>query len=471
MRLFSQKRAAPTPNGGPGSFDEQCLRLNTDADPSWLGGWNNEGTLGSAEQWSLLLEDLQGELEAPDEAWVVEEISNTWVSVAWWGSVFPLMLQVSQPRVDQNGDSFSRVLLWIPIASMSIDDARNYIFEHNGQSSTTYAWVFSETGNVICASSVLVKVGDEESLRLAALRINEMYSACLGKITYAILASESGAPWTAAVHPQHPTGYQPPTWLTKTTSTSAKLRENGDFLGNKWDALEPGFLLDYFKQKYPELIDIMFGPRNTEAGVWLCAVPLLNVLDRSDWVENRLKSHASLDIRLDVHPYIGPGLRCLLVMPHMFDHSSVLDICNMLNNGEMQGLAGAPTSGCWMPVPASLTKDSAEICFHGFFASDYFEYMSADSIIEDCLRRAQYASAYLGSTDSLSGTAIAATKLVPDKKDSYEHLLAMLATLKNMGKNTNGFVDLRSALVEAIDKHASPSEAANIRAELAKLLW
>jgi hypothetical protein len=47
----------------------------------------------------------------------------------------------------------------------------------------------------------------------------------------------------------------------------------------------------------------------------------------------------------------------------------------------------------------------------------------------------------------------------------------MLATLKNMGKNTNGFVDLRSALVEAIDKHASPSEAANIRAELAKLLW
>jgi len=470
MRLFSQKRAAPTPNGGPGSFDEQCLRLNIDADPSWLGGWNNEGTLGSAEQWSLLLEDLQGELEAPDEAWVVEEISNTWVSVAWWGSVFPLMLQVSQPRVDQNGDSFSRVLLWIPIASMSIDDARNYIFEHNGQSSTTYAWVFSETGNVICASSVLVKVGDEESLRLAALRINEMYSACLGKITYA-LASEAGAPWTAAVHPQHPTGYQPPTWLTKTTSTSAKLRENGDFLGNKWDALEPGFLLDYFKQKYPELIDIMFGPRNTEAGVWLCAVPLLNVLDRSDWVENRLKSHASLDIRLDVHPYIGPGLRCLLVMPHMFDHSSVLDICNMLNNGEMQGLAGAPTSGCWMPVPASLTKDSAEICFHGFFASDYFEYMSADSIIEDCLRRAQYASAYLGSTDSLSDTAIAATKLVPDKKDSYEHLLAMLATLKNMGKNTNGFVDLRSALVEAIDKHASPSEAANIRAELAKLLW
>ena len=47
----------------------------------------------------------------------------------------------------------------------------------------------------------------------------------------------------------------------------------------------------------------------------------------------------------------------------------------------------------------------------------------------------------------------------------------MLATLKAAGKNTGEFVELRSALVEAIDKHASPSEAASIRAELAKLLW
>jgi hypothetical protein len=124
-----------------------------------------------------------------------------------------------------------------------------------------------------------------------------------------------------------------------------------------------------------------------------------------------------------------------------------------------------------MTVPASLTRDSAEICFYGFFASDYFEHMAADSIIEDCLRRAQYASAYLGSTDSMSNTATAATKLVPDTKESYEHLLAMLATLKNMDKNAREFVELRSALVEAIDKHASPVEVTRIRTELAKLLW
>jgi len=47
----------------------------------------------------------------------------------------------------------------------------------------------------------------------------------------------------------------------------------------------------------------------------------------------------------------------------------------------------------------------------------------------------------------------------------------MLTAFKAMDRPTREFADLRSALVKALNNHASPSEVAHVRAELAKLLW
>jgi hypothetical protein len=80
--------------------------------------------------------------------------------------------------------------------------------------------------------------------------------------------------------------------------------------------------------------------------------------------------------------------------------------------GEMQGLSGAPAVGCWMLTPGAFSESDAEICFHGFFASDYKDLLPVALIVRDFLRRAQYASLYLGPTNAATRTALCDTNLV-----------------------------------------------------------
>ena len=334
----------------------------------------------------------------------------TETSLSGWcrPSVLPLEITVTGPVFDENLNSVYHVSAYVHVGQLpDVDLARFYVNGHNLNASTTYAWIYSSTNNIMCVTSSVIREDSEDDITAAIAIMREMYSAALGKWTW-FATGDAPDGWVI------PKDELPHDWTDEDAQKvpaniheCVRLLEYGNKYGNDWAST----ILPTTSQEITSaLLYPIYGTRLTRPPMQphVSIVPFWETVGIAGAVEQHgISVAAKLALVLDTHPYIGQGMRATLHMPHRIRRSDAVEMCNALNTGEvLQILSGSTTRGAWLVDPLSAQDpETVDIAFNSFYASAYCGLIDVEEVVADMFRRAQFVSHYLGHTH-LDGSTI-----------------------------------------------------------------
>jgi hypothetical protein len=345
---------------------------------------------------NCIVERLFAELGSEAETITPIDLENGWQNVAWQPGPLVMDLMISPLLIRPDGGQYMTITAAVAVGGAPSEAiALGYVVDHCGIASTTYAWVYDHLYKLYSTTSVHLTVGGATTeVDLAKSVLWETYSAAVGKAVW--IFTEGGGQGFTHMFDDHPFEGFDPERPNPILYESVRLHELGTNTKNPWAALSSTWSSEWLRN----LIRPYLGNEIAHAmpgGEYRTFLPFMRLL--ASRPSERSHVGAALTVVPDVHPYIGPGLRLTLEMPHTTaGFVDAARLCNLLNQHEIHTVAfGTPAQGAWMVKPAPVGNvDGEQICFTTFYATAYHSLFNIEATASQMFSRAQQFSDILG---------------------------------------------------------------------------
>lgn len=333
-------------------------------------------------------------------------------NLTWFGGIWPLVVMTQPPRATPHG-SCVHVRLLVP--TFRFEDAavgQHYATLLNGQSATSFAWLYSPATATLAADASMLVAPAEQQVSGLTVTVGRLRQVALE--TYGIAVSMA-AQLYQLLRDDGTVGFslattKPPSGTFRTEGSPlavnavAHMAGHAGQYGNQWPELSPRQLLEDYLETLPTPVREAF-------------LTTLR-LDEELAPQARLPSTTSYAVRVpfpeqdqlafifvapDTNPTVGDGLMLRLETPYRIEDTSVPEVIEGLHRHEISAGSGMPMLGFWFTWPSGSGSFKAAagehtLSFGTFLPSIRAGHVDPTEVVGQLFRRARLLRELFGPT-------------------------------------------------------------------------